>query len=59
MHSEAKQTEIVESGAKKLVLVEEVPTLKMGDLGSSQIDPTGWPGCKSFKSKSKGGGGGM
>ena len=57
MHSEAKQTEIVGFGAKKLVFVEEVPTLKMGFLDSSQIHPTGWPGCKGFKSKSKGGGG--
>ena len=41
MHSEAKQTAIVEFGAKKLVLVEEVPTLKMGDLDSFEIHLAG------------------
>ena len=55
MHSEAKQAEIVEFGAEKLVLVKKAPALKMRDLDSSQIHPAGWPGCRGFKSKSKGG----
>ena len=47
-HSEAKQTEMAEFGAEKLVLVKEAPTRKMGDLDSSQIHLAGWPGAQGF-----------
>ena len=40
-----------EFGAEKGLLVEEVPTQKMGDLDSSEIHLAGWPGCKVFKNK--------
>ena len=45
-HSEAKQTELSEFGAEKGILVEEVPTWKMGGLDWSQLHLAGWPGCK-------------
>ena len=48
-HSEAKQTERTEFGAKKRLLMERGLRGKTGDASLSQIHLTGWPRRKAFK----------
>ena len=51
-HSEPKQTEQSDLGAKKGLLIKRVLTKKMEDKGLSQIHLTGWPGHSVLKSSS-------
>ena len=44
-----KQTETLEFGAEKGLLIEEAPTQKIGGLSSSQIYLASWLGYKVFK----------
>ena len=48
MHSEARQTDKLEFGAEKGLLIEKGAE-KMGDKGLSQIHLTSWPGHNVFK----------
>ena len=52
MHSELKQTEQSDLGAKKGLLIKRVLTKKMEDKVLSQIHLTGWPGHSVLKSNS-------
>ena len=50
LHSETKQTEQSDLGARKGLLIKRVLTKTMEDKGLSQIHLTGWPGHSGRKS---------
>ena len=55
MLSEAKQTETLDFGAEKGLLIKEAPARKMVDLSLPQMHLAGWPGCKIFGEKRRAG----